>query len=129
MIVWLLTGLWVLLGCAEMAHLITIMTSRSLQTYTVLCGVLSLAGLFVYIGIFIFWYRRHKVSFVRPVKFRFSPAMILFALLAGMTIYRLFSGYTPDLQDAVYEIVIGNLESGSIMSVHPFWERYAPYPS
>lgn len=120
MIIWLLTGLWVLLGCAEAAHLITIMTNRSLQTYTVLCGVLSLAGLFAYIGIFIWWYRRHKKSHTYSYKDFFSPAIWLFVALTGVTIYRLFGGYVPDLQDAVYEIVIGNLDSGSIMTEHPF---------
>ena len=120
MIIWLITGLWVLLGCAEMAHLITIITNRSLQTYTTLCSVLVLAGLFAYIGIFVYWYHGHKKSIAYSGKVTISPAMLVFALLAGMTIYRLFGDYVPDLQDAVYEIVIGNLESGSIMTAHPF---------
>lgn len=120
MITWLITGIWVLLGCAEAAHLITIITNKSLQTYTTLCSVLVLAGLFAYIGIFIFWYRSRKKNVTYTKKVTFSPVMLVFALLAGVTIYRLFSGYVPDLQDAVYEIVIGNLESGSIMTVHPF---------
>lgn len=120
MIIWLLTGLWVLLGCAEAAHLITFMTNRSLQTYTFLCGALCLAGLIVYIGIFLFWNFRYKKYGKCVTKACYSPVFWLFMVLAGLTVYRLFRGYVPDLQDAVYEIVIGNLESGSLMTEHPF---------
>lgn len=120
MIIWLLTGLWVLLGCAEVAHLITIMTSRSLQTYTFLCGVLCLAGLVVYTGIFLLGHLSYKKDKTSVTKAFYSPVCWLFVVLAGVTIYRLFRGYVPDLQDAVYEIVVGNLESGSLMTEHPF---------
>ena len=46
--------------------------------------------------------------------------MILFAVLAGGTIVHFTKGYVPDIQDAVYEITLGNVSSGSIMSIHPF---------
>ena len=120
MIIWLMTSLWVLLGCAEVAHLVTIMTNRSLQTYTTLCSVLILAGLFAYIGIFVFGYRRQKNMCNIKWKLAGSPYMVVFAVLAGITTYHFWKGYIPDLQDAVYEIVIGNLETGSIMTTHPF---------
>lgn len=120
MIILVLTGLWVLLGCAEAAHLITIMTNRSLQTYMILCGVLSLAGLFVFAGIFLFWHRKQKVSRMHKKKSFYSPIIWVFIILACMTVYRLFSGYVPNLEDAVYEIVNGNLDSGRIMTEHPF---------
>ena len=120
MIIWLVTGLWVLLGCAEAAHLITLITNKSLQTYTALCGIFVLAGLLAYIGIFVFWYRRNKDGLRDQRKFQASPYMVVFAILAGMTIFHFWKGYVPDLQDAVYEITIGNVHTNSIMSVHPF---------
>ena len=120
MIIWLLTGLWVLLGCAEVAHIITIMTNRSLQTYTFLCGALCLTGLIVYIVIFLFWRFRFRKNSKCVTKACYSPVFWLFMVLAGLTVYRLFRGYVPDLQDAVYEIAIGNLVSGSLMTEHPF---------
>ena len=120
MIIWLLTSLWVLLGCAEVAHVITIMTDRSLQTYTILCGVFSLAGLFVCAGIIWFLHFKLKKSQKLSEKSIYSPVVWIFAVLAGITIYRLFQGYVPSLEDAVYEIVIGNLESKKIMTEHPF---------
>ena len=121
MIIWLITGLWILLGCAEAAHLITIMTDRSLQTYTVLCSVFVLAGLLACIGLCI-WIRRKTAAGrkIAGIAARRSPFMLCFAVLAGMTVYHFLGGYVPDLQDAVYEITLGNVESGSIMTVHPF---------
>ena len=119
MIIWLLTGLWVLLGCAEAAHLITIITDRSLQTYIFLWGVLSLAGLFVCAGTLLILGRKGKKERIARGKDR-SLWAFLFVFLSGVTICRLWGGYAPDLQDAVYDIVIGNLETGSIMTVHPF---------
>lgn len=120
MIIWLLTGLWVLLGCAEAAHLITLVTNRSLQTYMTLWGVLSLAGLFVCLGLFSLVGRKYKKDERTKLKVTFSPWMLLFGILSIVTIFRLLGDYVPDLQDAVYEIVIGNLDTGSIMTVHPF---------
>ena len=122
MIIWLITGLWILLGCAEAAHLITIMTDRSLQTYTVLCGVFVLAGLLAYMGLWILARRRTETSkkTAGRATIGHSPFLVCFVVLAGMTVYHFIDGYVPDLQDAVYEITLGNVESGSIMTVHPF---------
>lgn len=120
MIIWIISGLWVLLGCAEAAHLIVLMTSRSLQTYTILCSVFVLAGLFAYTGCFFVWYHNQKKQGRRREAFHASPYMAVFAVMALITVYHFGKGYVPDLQDAVYELVIGNLESGSIMTVHPF---------
>ncbi len=120
MIIWLLTGLWILLGCAEAAHLITIMTNRNLQTYITLCSIFVLAGLFVYMGIS-FWYNRRKIAEEKPLKkSQISPYMICFIVISGMTLYHFVSGYIPDMNDAVYHIVIGNVHSGSLMTEHPF---------
>lgn len=119
MIIWLLTGLWVLLGCAEAAHLITILTDRSLQTYILLWGVLSLAGLFVCSAVMLILWRKYKTE-CGIGKNLHSPWMILFGILFVITLCRIWGGYVPDLQDAVYDIVIGNLETGSVMTVHPF---------
>ena len=136
MIIWLITGLWILLGCAEAAHLITIMTNRSLQTYTALFSVFVLAGLLAYTGLCILVHRRsatQKMSVAGAIG-KMSAAgmagksadkaakkrrersffMLCFAVLAVITVYRLLAGYVPDLQDA------GNVASGSIMTVHPF---------
>lgn len=118
MTIWLLNGLWILLGCAEAAHLITIMTNRSLQTYITLCGSFSFAGIFVYAVLFGWWFRKHKRY--RTERMGFSPLILLFAALAGVTLHRLWENYTPNLDDAVYEIVIGNLSSGRLMLEHPF---------
>ncbi|MBO5347765.1 MAG: hypothetical protein J6A45_06500 [Lachnospiraceae bacterium] len=129
MIIWLITGLWILLGCAEAAHLITIMTNRSLQTYTVLFSVFVLAGLLAYTGLCIWFYRKNMagtgtgVAAARAsgvVTIQRSPYMVCFVILAGVTVYHFMNGYVPDLQDAVYEITLGNVASGSIMTVHPF---------
>lgn len=130
MIIWLITGLWILIGCTEAAHLITIMTDRSLQTYTALCGVFVPAGLLVYVGLLLFGGRRRKESVKAGVVpkskkesadgIQKSPFMLLFAVFAVMTVYHFCRGYVPELQEAVYEITLGNVESGSIMSVHPF---------
>ena len=120
MVIWIVTGLWVLLGCAEAAHLITLITDRSLQTYTTLCGAFCLAGLLAYLIILGGWYRRQKGNRNVQIRFCFSPYMIVFAITAGLTIYHFVRGYVPDLEDAVYEIVTGNVQSGSIMTVHPF---------
>lgn len=131
MIIWLITGLWILIGCAEAAHLITVMTDRSLQTYTTLCGVFVLAGLLAYAGLLLWGrYGSRKAASGEGIElksgkegtegFQKSPFMLLFAVSAGITVYHFLKGYVPDLQEAVYEITLGNVESGSIMSVHPF---------
>ncbi len=120
MIIWIITSLWVLLGCAEAAHLITIMTDRSLQTYTTLCGIFVPAGFFVCMGIGIWLYRRRDMK-VHWLKDKWiSPYMAVFLVLTGMIIYRIWTGYAPELEDGVYEIVLGNIHSGSLMTEHPF---------
>ena len=120
MIIWVITGLWIFLGCTEVAHFITLVTNRSLQTYTALYGVFALAGLFVYVGITFLWLRMKKKEFKPGGSFQASPYMAVFAVLAGITLFHFWQGYVPILEDAVYEMVIGTVNSGSIMTVHPF---------
>ena len=61
MSIWLITGFLILTGCAEAAHLITIMTDKSLQTYTMLCMVFAVAGLLVYTGLLYWGYRKGHI--------------------------------------------------------------------
>lgn len=120
MTIWLVTGLWVILGCAQAAHLITLITDRSLQTYTQLCGIFVAAGMLVYVGILCRmrrkWPKPEKINSERKVLWQ----GVLFAVLTVLTLVHFWQGYVPDLQDAVYDITIGNVESGRIMEVHPF---------
>ncbi len=120
MAIWLVTGLWVILGCAEAAHLITLITDRSLQTYTQLCGIFVAAGMLVYVGILCWMHRKwpkpERINLERKVLWQ----GVLFAALTVLTLVHFLQGYVPDLQDAVYDITIGNVESGRIMEVHPF---------
>lgn len=95
--------------------MITIMTTGSLQTYLWLFAVTGVAGLFVCAALLVY-----QKPFRQKAPLEASPAMLLFLVLAGITVYRLFSGYAPDLEDAVYEIVLSNLERQSIMSGNPF---------
>lgn len=120
MAIWLVTGLWVLIGCAEAAHLITLMTDKSLQTYTQLCTVFVIAGVLVYIVLLLRMKHKHPEAFAckgdrgRPLYKVFFVFLIL--LVSG----HFMGNYVPDMQDAVYEVTIGNVESGRLMSVHPF---------
>lgn len=128
MIIWLITGLWILLGCAEAAHLITIMMNRSLQTYTALCSVFVLVGFLAYAGLLIWMQRKGRLckavsvedGRVKVTAEQRSPFIWCFAILAGVTVYHFSCGYVPDLQDAVYEITLGNIANDRIMTVHPF---------
>ncbi len=123
MSLWLVTGLWVIIGCGEMAHLITLMTDRSLETYVRLGTVFVIAGAFVYIGI-LYWMKQKGVLVFKRKTGGGNPLYkVFFAFLTGLILVHFWRGYVPDLQDAVYEIAIGNVESGSIMSVHPFLGR------
>jgi hypothetical protein len=122
MSIWLITGFLILTGCAEAAHLITIMTNKSLQTYTLLCMVFAVAGLLVYAG-FLYWgVRKGKVRFRRSVTSsrKWNWGMLTFLAVFLLTAYHFCSGYVPQFEDATYEIVLGNLKSGGIMTVHPF---------
>lgn len=121
MIIWFLTSLLVLLGCAEAAHLVTLVLDRSLQTYITFCGVFVLAGLFVCLGTGVYHYTKNKKRIC--MKWQASPYMLVCLVLSVLTIFRLWAGSVPDLDDAVYEIAIGNLHSGSVMCVHPFHGR------
>ena len=75
----------------------------------------------MYTGIFLLRHFSYKKNRKCVTKAYYSPVCWLFVVLAGLTVYRLFRGYVPDLQDAVYEMVIGNLESGSLITEHPFF--------
>lgn len=120
----LVTGFFVLIGCAEVAHLITIMTDMNLQTYTLLCTVFVIAGLLSYIGLLYLGYRKGKIfsekSTISIQAKRCNWGMLAFMAVFLVTVYHFCSGYVPQFQDATYEIVLGNLKSGRIMMVHPF---------
>ncbi len=120
MVIWIVTGFWVLLGCTEMAHLITIWTNRTLETYILLCGGFVTAGLLAYIGFLCIF--RHKIFPKKEKKDTkgWVGYPILFALLTIITIVFMQRSYTPLLQEATYDIVLGNVKQGEIMSVHPF---------
>ncbi len=125
--IWIITGLWILLGCAEAAHLITIITDRSLQTYTLLCSWFSLAGLLMYTGVVCFLFKRQKKQMTvlktgadSEERYKTLPYTVLLLIMGGVTIWHFCSGYVPEIQDAVYEITLGNVKSGSLMTLHPF---------
>ena len=120
MVIWLISGLWILLGCAQAAHLITLITDRSLQTYMNLCSVFCVAGVLIIGAICAVWCRKRQGVPCCRRRFQFSPYMAVFALIGIFTICHFVKGYVPDLEDAVYELVLGNVRSGSIMTVHPF---------
>ena len=122
MSIWLITGFLILTGCAEAAHLITIMTDKSLQTYTLLCMVFVVAGLFAYAGLLYWRFRKGKLSLQSRETFSLKGnwGKVVFVGIALVTIYHFMAGYVPQFQDATYEIVLGNVKSGKIMSVHPF---------
>lgn len=122
--IWLITGFLILTGCAEAAHLITIMTDKSLQTYTLLVMVFVVAGLLAY-AVLVYWaYRKGKIQqnlSVTDAKVQnWNWGMLVFGVVALATVYHFLAGYVPQFQDATYEIVLGNLKSGGIMTVHPF---------
>ena len=120
--IWLITGFLILTGCAEAAHLITIMTDKSLQTYTLLCMVFVVAGLFAYAGLLYWGFRKGNISLQSKETFskKGNWGMVVFAGIALVTVSHFMVGYVPQFQDATYEIVLGNVKSGKIMSVHPF---------
>lgn len=130
MIIWLITGLWIALSCAWMAHMITLFTDGTLQTYTQLGGMFVLVGLFAYIAILFLARKKlfatskqsEKVSIKVTTAYIKDNAiyMLLFGVLASVSIAHFCSNYVPALSDATYELVLGNLQSGNIHSVHPF---------
>ena len=124
MIIWLITGFLILIGCAEAAHLITILTDKSLQTYTDLCVVFVVAGFLAYIFLLFLGYRTGKlkagIKEVSGTKKYWIWGILAFGIFAGVTVYHFCSGYVPQFQDAVYELVLGNLKSEKIMTLHPF---------
>lgn len=124
MIIWLITGFLVLTGCAEAAHLITIFTDKSLQTYTRLCLVFVLAGFLVYIFLLFLGDRTGKLKIgtkeASGIQKGWNRGIIVFLICTGVTVYHFWSGYVPEFQDAVYELVLGNLKAERIMTLHPF---------
>lgn len=116
--------------------MITIMTNRSLQTYTMLCGVFVLAGLLLCLVFFWWGYMSQKRSGVlTKQKLKAEKKMektvgkkslagrlwrLCFVVSSGIALFHFIKGYVPELQDAVYEITLGNVTSGSLMTVHPF---------
>lgn len=124
MIIWLITGLWIALGCAQLAHIITLFTDRSLQTYTSLSCVLVFVGIFLYIGVLLLGRKKLLTTknAVRKAPFEKAnlPYIITFALLAVVSIASLCVNYVPELSEGTYDIVVGNLQSGNIMELHPF---------
>lgn len=123
MIIWLISGLWIFLGCAEAAHLIALLTDHSLQTYTTLWLIFSVIGLVGYTGLIVFFRKRvKKITYKKEKQDRTKAILytVLFVLLAGISIGHFLGGYVPDIQDATYEIALGNINSGTIMTRHPF---------
>lgn len=122
--IWLITGFLILIGCSEAAHLITIMTNESLQTYTWLCVIFTAVGVLGYIILLYFGYQKGKTnankSKINGKACNCKVGILAFLILSAVTVYRLWSGYVPYLHDAVYEMVLGNLKSQGIMTVHPF---------
>lgn len=126
MIIWLITCLWIVLGCAQMAHIITLFTDRSLQTYTLLSCVFILLGVLGYASIRYLPFAKKRAVAAKgriicrkPDKAE-APYIIAFAGLAAVTLRHFIKGYVPVLEEANFDIVVGNLQSGNIMGVHPF---------
>ena len=128
MIIWFITGLWIALGCAQLAHIITLFTDRSLQTYTALSCVLVFVGIFLYVGILflcrkkMFFAEKNALSKAAPAHLEKAsiPYIVVFLALATASIYSMCVNYVPELTEGTYDIVVGNLQSGNIMMVHPF---------
>lgn len=127
MIVWLITCLWIVLGCAQIAHIITLFTNRSLQTYTLLSCVFILLGILVYAGLlYLLQVRRPGITAAKRYRSGSKPDktelpyIIVFIGLAALTLVHFIKGYVPALEEANFDIVVGNLQSGNIMGVHPF---------
>lgn len=129
MIIWLITGLWIALGCAQLAHIITLFTNRSLETYTFLSCVFVLVGIFIYVCVlFVLLKRRAKTcanTYVEPVDRSVLgkeslPYIIVFLVLAVLSLVHFLKGYVPELSEGTFDIMLGNLQSGNIMAVHPF---------
>lgn len=129
MMIWLITGVWIALGCAQLAHVITLFTDRSLETYTFLSCVLVFAGIFIYACLlFVLQKRRAKACINRydesVGKSAFGrenlPYIIVFGLLSVLSLLHFGKGYVPELSEGTFDIVLGNLQSGNIMVVHPF---------
>lgn len=130
MIIWLITGLWIALGCAQLAHIITIFTDGTLQTYTQFSCMFVLVGIFAYIGLILL--ARKKQWIVSETKTQMSQSyvknylkehalyIVVFLVLAGISIAHFCVNYVPELSDGTYDIVLGNLQSGNIHKVHPF---------
>ena len=130
MIIWLITGLWIALSCAELAHIITLFTNGNLQTYTQLSCVLVLVGIFAYIGLLCLAKKKQWIVSERVEKISATQAkeyvkdnvlyIMVFVALAIISIAHFCVNYVPDLSDGTYDIVLGNLQSGNIHKVHPF---------
>lgn len=130
MIIWLITGLWIALGCAQLAHMITLFTDGTLQTYTQLSGVFVLVGIFAYIAILCLARKKQWITLAPKNKMTKAQAryywkenafyIIAFIILAIISIAHFCVNYVPELSDGTYDIVLGNLQSGNIHKVHPF---------
>lgn len=121
--IWLISGLWIFLGCAEAAHLFTIMTDRSLHTYSVISIVFGMTGFFIYTMCSIYLQRRKKTT--KKIKYQIGKKqdwmyIALFIVLSIITMRHFCGNYVPNLQDAVYEITLENTVSGTLMTKHPF---------
>lgn len=99
--------------------MLSLFMDRSLQTYMRLCGVFTALGLVLYVAV-CFWYKKKTKMQVNEKKAGEKAYLIVFGCLGIFTLLHFVRGYVPNLQDAAYEITLGNLESGSIMTVHPF---------
>lgn len=135
--IWLITGLWVALSCAQLAHMITLFTNGTLQTYTQLSCVLVLVGIFAYIGILLIARKKKWIVSESTPKCFASVAkeyvkdnllyITAFAVLAFISIAHFCVNYVPELADGTYDIVLGNLQSGNIHAVHPYTGETVQY--
>ncbi len=130
MIIWLITGLWIALSCAQLAHIITLFTDGSLQTYTQLSCVLVLVGIFAYIGVLCMAKKKQWIASAKNSRVSFATMqeyakenilyIVVFAILTAVTIAQFSVNYVPELTDGTYDIVLSNLQSGNIHEVHPY---------
>jgi len=123
MIIWLITGLWIALGCAQLAHVITLFTNRNLETYIVFSCVFVFVGILSYV-LYLRFSKKRELCFNASSSEgdlkESIPYVMAFVVLALISLVRIWKGYAPELSEGTYDIVLGNLQSGNIMEVHPF---------
>lgn len=120
MTIWLISGLWILLGMVETAHIITLFLDRRLQTYNILSIICIVTGLLFIAG---GAYFLKKNSRLQPSDTMFRghwQYKVLFLVLAAISFYQLLRGYVPNLEEGTYQIALENITTGQIMQSNPF---------